>query len=433
MNLIKALIPRSILKIIRPIYHGLIAQLATTYFGNPSKTLFVIGITGTAGKSTTAMMLAKILNSVGQRTGYITTAGSDVGQGFITNSQGMSMPGGWVLQKKLKTMLENSCKFGIVECTSEGLAQNRHLGILFRAGIFTNLSPAHLDSHGGFDNYRQAKSKLFQILSKYSESMSVINLDDPNSNYFLAFPVKKKIGISTREDREIELSAKNLEVLHARNIEVTNHIAFNINNIPFSLKLFGSFNVSNALLAIATAKSLGVSIEKSSQALATINSLEGRMEVFKSQVGAIIIVDYAPEPIALEASLRSISMIPHNKLIHVFGVTGGHRDVEKRFLFGKLSAKFADTIIITNDDVYDSDPQQIANNIKSGIEQQTNKQVSVVKEILEREQAITEAVRIANHDDIVLITGKGSEQFLVLPNNQRISWDDRELVKKLIR
>jgi UDP-N-acetylmuramoyl-L-alanyl-D-glutamate--2,6-diaminopimelate ligase len=196
MELIKRFIPKFILKLIRPFYHGLVAWCANIYFGFPSKKLIVIGITGTGGKSSTTTILREILNKSGKLCGSITTISFFNGREEFINKHGLSMPGGWLLQKNLKEMLNNGCQYAVVECTSEGLFQNRHLGIKFDSVVFTNISEAHIQAHGNFDNYKKAKGKLFQALSANGLGLSVVNLDDLYSKYFLEFSSKKKIGLT---------------------------------------------------------------------------------------------------------------------------------------------------------------------------------------------------------------------------------------------
>ncbi len=431
-KIVHTILPKSIIKLVQPVYHGLVALIANVYFGNPSEKIFVIGVTGTAGKSTTVIMTAQILNYSNKKTGYITTAGSFEGNTFKNNLHGLSMPGGWLLQRQLSEMVSNGCKYAIVECTSEGLAHNRHLGIKFQTALFTNLSPAHLDSHGSFEKYREAKGKLFSSLTTSSGSESIIgvNLDDPNKNYFLNFKALRKFGVSMRSDTTKPDALTNFV---AEDIAVGEKITFTLNGTKFNLKMFGTFNVTNALLAIATTNMLGVTLDEASEGLAHIGTVPGRMEIIEGPNESTIIIDYAPEPAAMEASLRAVTLLPHNKIIHVFGSTGGHRDVAKRFLFGEISAKLSDTIIMTNDDVYDSDPKEITANIREGIDRVQNKKVKVIEEVLDRKAAISHALKIAQPKDIVLITGKGSEQFLVLPNNVRVAWDDRTIVKELLQ
>lgn len=429
-NIIRHLVPKFLFRLLQPPYHGAMALLASMYYGNPSNKLYVISVTGTAGKSTTVMMAAKIFQHAGFKTGYITTAGSHDGNSGNTNLHGLSMPGGWLLQKQLAEMVKNGCKSAIVEATSEGLAQNRHLGIKFQTALFTNLSPAHLDTHGSFENYRAAKGRLFSSLRGVQNSIIGANLDDPNKNYFLGFPATKKFGVSMRADLP---KPENIKVYIADDVKVGEHIAFSVDGVKFQLQLFGTFNVLNALLAIGCANMLGVSLETASAALTEVGSVPGRMEIIEAPNIATIVVDYAPEPAGMEASLRAVQMLPHEKIIHVFGSTGGHRDVSKRFTFGEISAKFADTIIITNDDVYDTDPEEIAKNVREGINRVKDKRkVTTIEKVLDRRLAIKSAINMAGPKDIVLITGKGSEQFLVLPNNKRIPWDDRKVVKEIL-
>ncbi len=431
-NFGRAVIPKSIFKLAQPPYHFVMAKLATWYYGNPSRSLYIIGITGTAGKSTTVMMLAHILQHAGKKTGYITTAGSSDGSHTTINKHGLSMPGGWLLQKQLRGMVDSHCQYAIVECTSEGLAQNRHAGIIFQAALFTNLSPAHIDNHGSFENYRAAKGRLFAALSQNKSGVTIlgVNADDPNQNYFSNFSARRKFGISMRTDRTPNTD---FPVTVAKDVVVKENISFVIDSTQFALNLFGTFNVTNALLAVEMAHQIGVPLEESAAALARFNKVPGRMEVVPSTKGFTVIVDYAPEPAGMQASLSAVNAMPHNKIIHVFGATGGHRDSSKRFEFGKISAELADTIIITNDDVYNTDPQEIARNIQTGIDQAGNKKASEVKTILDRKEAIKYALSIAQPKDIVIITGKGSEQFLVLPDNHRIAWDEREVVKELLQ
>ncbi len=448
-QIIKKLLPKRFLRFIRPIYHGSIALMASSYFGHPSQKLLVVGITGTAGKSTTAAMLAEILNYSGKKCGYITTVNFFDGKTDYINKHGMSMPGGWLLQKQLRQMLDNGCGYAIVECTSEGLVQNRHFGIKFDAAIFTNLTEAHLEAHGSFENYKVAKGRLFAELGKqvYGTAKTggipktiIANLDSPYAEYFLSFKVDKKIGVTLDEAKKyFQLD----QVMLISDIKAAANLDFAFEHTAFTLNMFGEFNAVNAGLAAAAASVFGVSLEQSAAALKTFIGVPGRMEPIQNNKGIQILVDYGCEPSSFEAAIKAASKIPHKKLIHVFGSTGGHRDVAKRSLFGKISAQFADKIIITNDDVYDSDPEKIASDIAEGVRQvahstgsgQESKKLKVksVETILDRRLAIANALATAEKDDLVLITGKGSEQFLVLPGNKRIAWDDRVVVRECLK
>ena len=202
-NIGRAIIPKGLFRALQPAYHGTVSWLSSFYFGHPSKKMVVIGVTGTAGKTTTSNMLAFLLNETGHTTGFITTANYCDGRKTYANKHGLSMPGGFLLQKQLRAMVDNGCTHAVIEATSEGLAQNRHLGIHFDAALFTNLSPAHIDNHGSFENYREAKGQLFMALNgstkkapSLSEKIIGANLDDLNASYFLHFSATDKFGVS---------------------------------------------------------------------------------------------------------------------------------------------------------------------------------------------------------------------------------------------
>jgi UDP-N-acetylmuramoyl-L-alanyl-D-glutamate--2,6-diaminopimelate ligase len=428
---IKQFIPEQWLKVLRPWYHGLMAWDASIYYERPSEKLVVIGITGTAGKSTTTHMLAHILNSAGLRTGYITTVNFFDGKQDFLNKHGLSMPNEILLQRQLRSMVQNKCRFAIVECTSEGLAQNRHLGINFDVALFTNLSRAHLEAHGSFGNYQQAKAKLFMATARgrrkkfFPKKMSGLNLDDPMAGYFIGFKVDEKFGVTFKN-----LQVRDVEVVYRARLAGDNSSAnFEFDGQPLHLSVLGDFNAQNAGLATACANMLGVELPQCAAALKTFRGVRGRMEPVETGRPFQVIVDYGCEPASIRAAVEAAAQLPHNRLIHVFGSTGGHRDKAKRFEFGKTSAQFADYIIVTNDDVYDSDPQEIANNIVEGIGSFKLRQPPH-EVVLDRRAAISRALSIAKKDDIVLITGKGSEQFLVLPSNKRIEWDDCTTVRE---
>jgi UDP-N-acetylmuramoyl-L-alanyl-D-glutamate--2,6-diaminopimelate ligase len=431
MSAIKNFLPDWFLNFIRPIYHGSLAFLANIYFGRPSEKMVVIGVTGTTGKSTTIGMLAHILNQNGKKCGFITTVNFYDGQTDYINKHGLSMPGGWLLQKQLLAMLSNGCKYAIVECTSEGLAQNRHLGINFDMAVFTNLSRAHLESHGSFGNYKTAKGKLFLSLQKgYTKSFFPhkvlgVNLDDPMSGYFLSFRAEKKFGVTFKNLQVSDLS----KIYRANITQPGENFDFVLNGIHFNIEILGEFNMQNAALAAACADVLGEDLPKSAKTLANFHGIRGRMESVPNKLGVKVIIDYGCEPASFKSATEAAAQLPHNRLIHVFGSTGGHRDSSKRFDFGKTSAQFADFIIIANDDIYDSDPQEIANNIVTGITSFKLRQPKY-EIILDRRSAILKALQIAQPNDVVLITGKGSEQFLVLPGNRRIDWDEKKVVRE---
>lgn len=425
-SILRKALPKRLFKFLQPFYHGALAVFSSYYYGRPGYKMRVVGVTGTAGKSSTVRMLAHILNTEHKKCGFITTVSFHDGNEEQLNRHGLSMPGGPLLQKQLSLMLKNGCEFAIVECTSEGLAQNRHLGIGFGTAVFTNLHPAHTEAHGGFENYKKAKGKLFKAFSG-SRAAIVANLDDPHAGYFLNFPAHAKIGITQDQAKKFY---QQVRVLLLTDIKSGENLEFALEHTAFTLPLTGEFNAYNASLAAAAAEQLGVSLQASASALKNFMGSAGRMEEIKAGQNFRVFVDYAPEPAGMEAALSAVANLPHSRIIHVFGSTGGHRDVKKRFEFGKISAAYADEIFITNDDVYDSDPAKISADVETGIMQAGAGKKH--RTILDRKTAIGAALSEAKPADIVIITGKGSEQFLVLPNNQRIFWDERDVVKKAL-
>lgn len=431
METLKKLIPAKWLNWLRPYYHGFLGWAAGLYYGQPSEALIVVGVTGTVGKSTTVALLARILNFNGHLTGYITTVDFFDGKTQFMNKRGLSMSNEITLQKQLQVMAARGCKYAIVECTSEGLAQNRHAGINFDVALFTNLSHAHVEAHGSYGNYQAAKGRLFAALSAhrrkifFPQKMLGVNFDDPISGYFLSFAADKKFGVSFKNVQVADAQ----KVFHASPKAAEQPIEFSLDNTPMSLNLLGEFNVKNAALAAACANMLGVGLEEAAAALKDFRGVRGRMEQVANRLGLKIIVDYGCEPESFKSAAEAAAQLSHQRLIHVFGTTGGHRDKQKRFEFGKISAQYADYIIITNDDVYDSDPQEIANKTEIGI-QSFKLRKPQYEIILDRRAAIARALALAQKGDLVLITGKGSEQFLVLPGNKRIEWDEVAVVEQ---
>lgn len=425
---LKRLIPEVLQKIVRPYYHGALALLASWYYGRPSRRLTVIGVTGTSGKSTTVLLLSHLLNQSGRRAGYVTTAGWSDGARPEVNRHGLSMPGGPLLQRYLKGMVASGCRYAVVECTSEGLAQNRHLGVDFDVALFTNLSPAHQDAHGSFASYRSAKGKLFSALGDSFRKPGVekrigVNLDDREAPFFSGFAAAARFGVTLAGVQPVGFTRTYAATA------LTD--GFSLNGQDYRTNLPGAFNVQNALLASACALELGVGPGEIVRALPAFSGAPGRMERITAEPFSVF-VDYAPEPSGMRAALRAVRAMGPKRLIHVFGSTGGHRDVSKRFEFGELSAREADLVIVTNDDVYGSDPEEIARNIREGTERvpQSERRAREVRTVLDRREAIGVALSLAEPGDLVLITGKGSEQFLVLPENRRIPWDDRTVVRE---
>jgi len=402
-------------------YYMTLAFLGALIYGFPSKKLKVIGITGTKGKSTTIELTRLILESAGFKVASASSIKFRIDKKEEVNKLKMTMPGRFKLQKFLKKAVKAECEYAILEVTSEGILQHREKFIDFDVVVFTNLAPEHIERHGSFEKYREAKEKLFEQCKK----THILNLDDENSKYFLKFQSKQKLcyEIDSNLDHENWKSVKvdNLELFE-------NKVNFKIKNTEFSIGLAGRFNIYNSLAAITIAISQDVDLEICKKGLERVEGIPGRMETVIRNPFKVI-VDYAHTPDSLEKVYQTI--LKHKfldtKLICVLGSCGGGRDRWKRSKMGEIASKYCDEIILTNEDPYDEDPGQILSEIKSGIPDTKD---DIVNIILDRKGAIKKALEMAKSKDTIIITGKGSEVWMCLANNKKIPWSDREIVEQ---
>ena len=422
---IKKIAPKSLVGF----YHCLMAFVGAIIYGFPSRKMTIIGVTGTKGKSTTVILAGKILEEAGFTVGWVSSATIKVGQKEWLNPYHMTMPGRFILQKLMRQMVNQKCQYCLIEVTSEGILQHRQKFINFNAAIFTNLKPEHIEAHGSFEKYREAKGKLFQTVN----NAHIVNLDDENAGYFLRFPAEKKIGYTLKNPKSKILNPKQIQnfkfqTVYAENFhETPNGAGFRIQNTDFSLKLVGEFNAYNALAAICVGLSQEVPLEVCKKALEKINGLPGRMEVIIEKPFKVI-VDLAHTPDSYKEVFNVVKKLPHNKIISIFGSAGGGRDKWKRPVLGKIAAEYSDFIILTNEDPYDENPRQILSEIKSGISN-TQFPISKLSLILDRREAIRKGLETAQDGDVVLILGKGTEQSMVVGGNN-IPWDDRRVIRE---
>lgn len=438
LNFIKKLIPKEIFKALQPPYHFLFGYLAAIWHGQPSNEMVVIGVTGTTGKTTSIFLAANVLKSAGYKVGYISTAMFSDGEKEWLNDKKMTMLGKFFTQKMLSQMKNNNCEVAIIETTSEGIAQFRHRFINYDTLLFTGLYPEHIESHGGFDNYKKAKGELFNHLRRCKsknikgrkiDKTIIINADNKYADYFMSFWAERKIIFGTGDS---EFAGDNLKMVKAENVNADDKgLSFTIGSMEIKTRLLGKFNVSNVLAAVCIGLSSGFTIDQIRGGLEKITNMPGRLEKINSGQKFTVIVDYAFEPNALAKLYETVKSIPHNKIIHVLGSTGGGRDRTRRPKLGKLAGENADYIIITNEDPYDEDPMQIIEDVESGIrKQELGKNYW---KILDRRKAIKKALSLAREKDIVLVTGKGSEQAICVANGKKIPWDDRKIIQESLR
>jgi UDP-N-acetylmuramoyl-L-alanyl-D-glutamate--2,6-diaminopimelate ligase len=406
-------------------YHFVWALLGAVVYRFPSRKLKVIGVTGTNGKSTVVFLVSQILEKAGYQVAAVSSVQFKIKDKVWVNDLKMTMPGRLKLQKFLHQAVQAGCQYVVLEVTSEGIKQHRHRFIGFETAVLTNLTPEHLESHGGFENYKKAKGKLFQALKP--QGKIIVNLDDPNAGYFLQFRIGEKWGYTMQEN----LGAKPLnEELNSQKIVcgslftfTQNGISFKVQDRQFNLNLLGKFNAYNALAAIAIGLAEKIPLDKIKVALEKAQGIPGRLEIVIKEPFAVI-VDYAHTPDALEKVYQTLKEVFAGRMIGVLGAAGGGRDKWKRPQLGKIAEQYLDKIIITNEDPYDENPQTIIDEIAEGIKQKET------EKILDRRQAIRRALELAQAGDVVIITGKGCEPWMCLAGGKKMPWDDREVVKE---
>ncbi len=401
LSLGRLLIPKWIFKLAQPIYHWGLAMLGGIIYGFPSRAMKIIAVTGTKGKSTTVYMIAKIFEDRGLAVAAVGSLGFKIKDQTWPNTLKMTLPGRFKLQKFLHQARRAGVKYAVLEATSEGIVQNRLAGVQIDCAVFANLHREHLESHGSFENYMAAKQKLFLK----TRNAHVLNIDDPYFEKFANFPAK-------------------LKITYGRKWGMITLLKEPISNL--NLQVIGDFNVSNALAALAVASVYNLDLEKAVSSLNSIESIPGRMEIIDSPKGFKVVIDYAHTPDSLELVYKTLK--PYAKrMICVLGAAGGGRDKWKRPEFGKIAAEFCDKIILTNEDPYDENPDEILEQIASGILQAVNH-----LKIIDRKEAIQKALTSAETGDMVVITGKGSETSMAIAGGKKIAWSDKAIVEELL-
>jgi len=408
----KKLIPKLVFNFFAPYYHAGLAHLGSIIYGNPSKSVKVIGVTGTKGKSTSVFLISKIFEGAGIPVAAIGSLGFKIKEKEWPNTLKMTMPGRFKLHKFFYEAKKAGCKYVILEVTSEGIKQKRHLGINFDCAVFTNLHKEHLESHGSFDNYYKAKQELFARTS----NIHVLNADDKNVELFSKFSSKRTIfyGIESGDMR-----AQNLELEPDRS-------SFDVYGTRFNINFGGKFNVLNCLSALSVAAMYGIDLPKTKSVLENIKSIPGRMEFVQKEPFSVV-VDYAHTPDSLEAVYKTLKKGSH-KLICVLGAAGGGRDKWKRMEFGRIADEYCDEIILTDEDPYEEKPEKIIEEVASGI-----KSKNKVTKVLDRKDAIKTALSKAVQGDVVVITGKGSETSMAMSGGVKIPWSERDVVLEFLK
>ena len=393
-----------------------VGKVATTFYGNPTSKLKLVGVTGTNGKTTIATLLYNMFRQFGHKCGLLSTVCNYIEDEAIPADH--TTPDPIELNKLLAQMVEAGCEYAFMECSSHAIAQKRIGGLTFAGGLFTNLTRDHLDYHKTFENYRNAKKAFFDGLPK--DAFAITNADDKNGAVMVQNCKAKVKTYSTRTMADYR----------ARIIECHfEGMYLEIDGREVGVQFIGKFNVSNLLAVYGAAVMLGKKPEDILVILSTLKSVAGRLEPIRSAEGVTAIVDYAHTPDALENVLNAIHEVLDGKggqVITVCGA-GGNRDKGKRPLMAQEAVKQSDRVIITSDNPRFEEPQDIIDDMLAGIDQ---KQMKKVVSIVDRKEAIKTACMLAQKGDVILIAGKGHEDYQEIKGVKH-HFDDREVVREI--
>ena len=383
-------------------YHFCIALLGALVYGFPSQRIIVIAVTGTKGKSSTTEMINAIFERAGHQTALINSIRFKVGNDSSPNELRMSMPGRFFIQRFLSDAVTRGCTVAILEMTSEGARQHRHRGIALDALVFTNLAPEHIESHGSLQAYADSKFEIGRQLARSSKRprVMVANADDEQSGRYLTL----------RVEHAIPFSLAGAAPYHADE----NGGQFTFDDTDMTVHLPGDFSLRNAIAAATVSRAFGIPTATITSGLDTLTTIPGRAQRINGGQDYAVVVDYAHTPDSLTALYDAYAPL---RKICVLGATGGGRDIWKRPVMGSIADSRCEVVILTNEDPYDEDPHAIVEGLARGM-----KRSPLI--IMNRREAISNALSLAHTGDAVLITGKGTDPCICGPHGSKEPWSD---------
>ena len=422
---IKKFIPRNLFWRIEPYGHLVEAVFYNIINGFPARGMKVIGVTGTNGKTTTSFMIQKMLTEAGVKSGLMSTVGYGVGddiQPQIHHMTNVSVP---ELMQRLKWMKSQNVEWLVLETTSHALAQNRVWGVPYSIAVLTNLTHEHLDYHRTFERYRDAKRKLFKLANRNKKGLrlGIINAEDKSASYF-AGDITNTILYGVKQG-DMRASQVKLDPSGS-----TYTASFEGENYEIKCHIPGSFNVYNSLAAVAVGKALGLSKQQIEKGIGALKEVEGRMTIIDEGQDFDVIVDFAHTPDSFEKLFKDLKPVVKGKLIVMFG-SAGRRDEAKRAVQGELAGKYADEVVITEEDDRDIDGNQILDQIAAGAIKAGKTLDKDLFKILNRTKAINFAIQRASQGDTVLLLGKGHEKTIERADGEH-PWDEIGTAKKAL-
>ena len=420
-NTTRRLLPNQLVHRLEESYRRNRARLVSARFGNPARGLRVIAVTGTNGKTTTVNYFNEILKEAGHTTAMFSTATIEVAGKTRRNDLNATVPSTAAMQRFFLEAKRAKAEFVVMEFPSHALHQHKLAGVPVEMAIMTNLTQDHLDYHGTMEAYAAVKAKLFAMKPRYI----VLNRDDEWFDYFNKFSASgQKITYGKHEEAEARIEHVKL---YRKGTEATVMIDHQT-KLELATALPGEFNAYNMTAAVSGAYLLGVKLRDIREGVANLESIPGRYERVENDKGYDIIVDYAHTPDGLEKLLQSARAITKNRIILVFGACGD-RDKSKRPIMGEIAARLADRIMLTDEESYNENPDEIRQQIFQGIEKAKGE--GKTTEIADREEAIAKALSVATKGDTVLVTGLGHEVYRII-NGERTPWNDVDVIRKVI-
>lgn len=404
------------IKFLKNIYHYFLALIGAILYRFPSKKLFIIGITGTKGKSTVIELLSKVLEENGKKVCFFSSVHIKVGNEIKKNTTGNTMPGRFFIQRFLGQAVKKNCDVALLEVTSQGTVQHRHKFIDFDIAGITCLHPEHIESHGSFDNYRAAKVSFFRYVAdtgKKKRKVFFINAGSSDARYF-----EKAVINSTKTEGS---GSNDLVFYNQRSFSINVLRGEKLNDFFAS-----EFNSENAALVYEICKEMKIKENKIISSLKNFKGMEGRMEIIKAK-DFDVLIDYAHTPGSFEVIYKFLKSQPYKRIITVFGSYGEGRDKWKRPELGKIADKYCDYIVLTNEGPGMEDPMEIINQIAEGVGDK-----SKIKIIEDRKDAIAYALEFAEKGDIVALLGKGHEAYINLGKEGKIPWNEKEITVNLL-
>lgn len=424
-KIVKSLVPQGLFRRIEPVGHLIEAILMNVRYGFPGRKLRVIGVTGTNGKTTTTFYIFNMLREAGVKVAFMSTVAYGMGDDIHVQREHATTAKAGVVQKRLKDFTKQGAEWVVIESSSHGLAQYRTWGVPYEVAVLTNITHDHLEYHGTFERYREAKRRLFKLANKHGLKYGVVNAEDPSADIF----VKTVENSTTYGLKDGDLRATNVKF---RDTGSEYTAVIGDDRYEITTQIAGEFNVSNSLAAVAVGRKLGLTKEQIEKGIYALDTVEGRMNAINEGQNFKVLIDFASTPDGFEKFFESVRPVVKGKLIAVFG-SAGRRDETKRAEQGRIAGRYADIVVATEEDDRDEDGARILEQIAEGAVESGRKKGESLFLIGNRVEAVEYALSLAqNADDMVVFLGKGHEKTIERADGEH-EWNETIVVRTALK